>query len=97
MSERNPKILAEFRQRRSRQLTASVAAILVILFAAMRGDRGLGVLGLPEAVVGGLLAAVILGIVAFSLFNWRCPGCNRYLGKSINPKFCPSCGAHLHD
>jgi rRNA maturation endonuclease Nob1 len=31
----------------------------------------------------------------FSLFNWRCPSCNKYLGKAINAKFCAKCGVQL--
>jgi rubrerythrin len=51
--------------------------------------------GLPTELVVGAAIAVILGFVAFTLWNWRCPACNRYLGKGISPSFCPKCGVPL--
>jgi DNA polymerase II large subunit len=38
---------------------------------------------------------VIISVLAFSFLNWRCPSCNKYLGKAINPKFCSKCGTQL--
>jgi len=31
----------------------------------------------------------------FSLYNWRCPACNKYLGKQRSPKYCSKCGVAL--
>ena len=33
--------------------------------------------------------------VLFSLANWRCPACHRFLGRYGNPRFCSKCGAPL--
>jgi len=30
-------------------------------------------------------------ILYLSWRNWRCPACEKYLGKPINPKRCPHC------
>ena len=38
---------------------------------------------------------IIIGVVIFSFKNWRCPNCNKYLGKSLSPKFCQHCGEEL--
>ena len=35
------------------------------------------------------------GALLFSMWNWRCPACNRYLGREVSPNFCSKCGAHL--
>lgn len=38
---------------------------------------------------------IIIGVVIFSRYNWRCPKCNSYLGKGTNPKHCSNCGEEL--
>lgn len=53
------------------------------------------VLGIPLAVVGPAAVVLILGGLGFSLYNWRCPACNKYLGKAMSPKFCAKCGVEL--
>jgi hypothetical protein len=96
MPERNEAVLEEFRRRRRRQLIATLPALLVMGFLVLRGEgEGLAFAGLPEAVVGGVFAAVFLGVLAFSLYNWRCPACRRYLGRTLNPKYCSRCGVQL--
>jgi hypothetical protein len=42
-------------------------------------------------------AVVVLGTVVFNLFNWCCPACGRYLGRTFNPAFCARCGIALRD
>ena len=48
-----------------------------------------------EVVAAGSFV-VILGVVLFSLKNWRCPACNAYLGKGMAPSFCSKCGIPLN-
>ncbi len=44
------------------------------------------VLILPLAALAGV----------FYIFKiWRCPSCDKYLGKNINPTFCNKCGVKL--
>jgi len=38
---------------------------------------------------------LVAAAVIFSFANWRCPACNGYLGRGINPKFCSKCGTEL--
>jgi hypothetical protein len=69
------------------------AAVLAVIFAA---DKQAGtVLGFPLIVVGPLFLVLIIGALVFSLKNWRCPACDRYLGKVWNPRHCHSCGVAL--
>lgn len=42
-----------------------------------------------------LICAVTLGGLAASIVNWRCPACNKYLGRSMDPSVCRKCGAKL--
>jgi hypothetical protein len=87
---------AEFARRRKRQLLVSIPLAAAVLLFGLFGRRAEAPLfGLPPAVLGGAVFAVVLAAIAFSLWNWRCPACNRYLGKGIGPAFCPKCGVPL--
>jgi hypothetical protein len=88
--------LEEFRRRRTKQLLITGVAIPVI-FALfwLREHPSQGLAGLSAQSAAIVLFAVMLGLVVFSLGNWRCPACSGYLGKGINPKFCARCGAQL--
>ncbi|HET6373844.1 MAG TPA: hypothetical protein VFG76_11075 [Candidatus Polarisedimenticolia bacterium] len=47
------------------------------------------------SVVVPIAFAIILAGLGFSLYNWRCPACNKYLGRGLGPRFCPKCGVEL--
>ena len=86
----------QFATRRTRQIVCVVvilAVILPLMMAEERADQGL--LGMSVAVLGPLVLGVVVAGVIFSFRNWRCPACNRYLGKGANPVFCPRCGVEL--
>jgi len=96
--ERDPLVFAEFKRRRTRQwnMVAPFVAALIVLF--MLEDAGpSGVFGIPTAVAGSLCGAVVIAGFIFSLTNWRCPACKRYLGKAISPRFCQKCGTQLQE
>ncbi len=42
-----------------------------------------------------LVAAAMAAILVFTFQNWRCPACQKYLGKGGFPRFCPHCGVAL--
>lgn len=86
----------QFMARRRRQLILAAPVILVALsltFASEIGDAG--VFGISEDAWLPFALVFVFGALLFSLKNWRCPACNRYLGKAINPRFCGKCGAPL--
>lgn len=91
------EIKTEFATRRRRQILTAVPSLAVLVALALQGDSGATLLGLGPDVWPFVAAAVIVGAVAFSLVNWRCPACHKYLGKSINPAFCSKCGVPLRD
>jgi hypothetical protein len=87
----------EFAARRKRQLILVVPVAVVLIGFGVLADEpsGVDVLGLPSAVVVTALGLLVVGAVVFSFMNWRCPACNTYLGKGMNPHFCPKCGVAL--
>jgi hypothetical protein len=91
---------AEFRQqfsiRRKRQIILAIPLVALMVGFAVLTDEGSGTIaGLPPSVAGPGLIVLVAGAVVFSLKNWRCPACDRYLGKGMSPRFCPKCGVAL--
>jgi ribosomal protein S27AE len=88
---------AEFASRRKRQLFVSIPLLVLMLgFMIVLDDKSKApAFGLSPSVVVGVFALLMGGGLVFSLLNWRCPACGRYLGKHINPSFCHRCGVPL--
>jgi hypothetical protein len=72
---------SKFRRRRTWRFAGVAAFILVMFLIETRG----------------ILAALIvmLVVLVFLLYSWRCPACRTYLGRGMNPKVCPMCGVAL--
>ena len=94
--ERDPRVIEEFRRRRTKQLWVTIPAVLVIMALIWSMEsRGGAPVGLPQSAALSIKIAVLFGLIIFSFGNWRCPACNAYLGKSLGPRFCQKCGAQL--
>jgi hypothetical protein len=88
----------EFARRRTRQWILVIPMVIALIAMRVAGDSGEPTFyGLPTPVVIAIGFALIIGAIAFSLYNWRCPACSKYLGRGINPKFCAKCGFQLKD
>ncbi len=89
-------IKTEFAARRRNQILVSIPLIAMIVLLVVSGENpDQAVLGMPVTVWGPVFTVFLVGGIGFSLYNWRCPACKKYLGKSINPRFCSTCGATL--
>jgi len=95
LTRSNAEIIDEFKKRRTRQIMAVGPIILAFIALLSVEGNPTGIFGLPQNIVLSITFAVIISVLIFSLFNWRCPSCNKYLGKAINPKFCAKCGVQL--
>ena len=86
-----------FRQRRKRQFILAVPLIAVMFLGFWLPENPdiLSGAGLNPSIFAGVFLALVIGAIAFSFRNWRCPACDCYLGKTINPKFCHRCGVPL--
>lgn len=87
----------QFAERRRRQIILAVPLVaLAVGFALLTDEKGSGTpFGVPMTVAGPAFVVLVLGALGFSLWNWRCPACNRYLGKGASPRFCAKCGVPL--
>jgi hypothetical protein len=94
----NPQVMAEYANRRKKQLMVSIPLVLVIFGFVFGENAEAGtILGFPAQYAGPVFFVIVVGALIFSFFNWKCPGCNKYLGKAFNPKYCHHCGTVLHD
>src|SRR5262245_49400007 len=91
---------AEFKRvfaiRRRRQMILAVPFFFVFLaMIFFRGSERGEMFGLPATVIGPGFLVIVVGALIFSIRNWRCPACDKYLGRGMNPKFCVRCGVAL--
>jgi hypothetical protein len=83
------RVREEFATRRKRQLIVTIPIVLLLIGSVLLGERTENT-AYPLVLIG-----VVLVTLVFSFRNWRCPACDGYLGRGINPKFCSKCGAQL--
>ena len=81
------------RGRRRLVVATFLALVLVVFILRLRGVDE--VLGVPSGRWGLYVLGYGVLTVLFSFVNWRCPACNRALGRYGNPRFCFRCGAPL--
>ena len=79
---------AEFRRRRRNQILIylpMIAGAIVVRFggpwSAQDSER--------------IWAVAVIASIVLTIRNWRCPACERYLGRRFSLEFCPRCGAPL--
>lgn len=94
---KNGDVIRRFRHRRSRQL-AAIAAVIVLLVSILWKMNHPGVLTgeISRTVALFLEGALIAAFLFYSAYNWRCPSCGRYLGGDISPSRCRACGIRFH-
>ena len=87
-------VMEEFSRRRIRQYAVTIPIFVAYMawFLTTKSDRSSS--GWSAPVVIGIVV-VAIGMLVFSLWNWRCPACGGYLGRSIAPRYCQGCGAQL--
>ncbi len=95
-SEQETEFKSQFAARRKRQIILAVPLFAAIIAVALVSDSDRQeFLGISSAAWGVVFLVFVAGALIFSFRNWRCPACDRYLGKQMNPKFCSKCGVVL--
>lgn len=84
----------EFARRKKLQFAVAVPFILVLFGSILFRDLAEAIADSGAAAPIAFGAAVV-GMLVFSLRNWRCPACDRYLGRSTSMRHCPKCGVTL--
>jgi len=94
--DRKAAVRSEFSRRRRNQLILLVP-VFAAMFIAIASDERQAVYGIPVATLLPTAIVLVVVAIAFSLYNWRCPACARYLGRSLNPRYCIRCGVQLRE
>ncbi len=90
------EIKAAFKKRQFNQIIVAVIVIpIVIVLFIFEKNPDMIILGLNNDQIGMGGIGIVGAAVIYSFINWRCPNCNKYLGKQISPKNCSRCGASL--
>jgi hypothetical protein len=86
----------EFARRKRRQWRVAAVVVIAALAMFLALDRfGRVNTGAPPTALLVLFFVVVIGTMIFSIRNWRCPACDRYLGRNTRINFCPKCGVPL--
>ncbi|MFA6547321.1 MAG: hypothetical protein WCT11_00035 [Candidatus Magasanikbacteria bacterium] len=91
-------VIEKFKVIKKKQFyTITPMVLVVILLVVLLENPKFALFGLSRTVLYVVaFGGIFLGLI-FSLKNWRCPACNGYLRKNVNPKFCPKCGIKLQE
>jgi len=89
-------IQREFSRRRRNQLVLAGALSPVVIALVLYKKQMAGtIFGLSGQVALPPILVLIVGALIYSHLNWRCPACSKYLGRGINPRYCPHCSVGL--
>lgn len=69
--------------------------VLILVFMTESKTTGLVLWSIPVAVFLPIFIVAFLFVLIFSLINWKCPACRKYLGRSFYPNYCSKCGVAL--
>ena len=89
------EMMQQFGVRQNRQSLAISVTLLLLLALTVVYKRGDLFGEFSKMSIVSAQIVTIAAFVAFSFFNWRCPACKKYLGRSYGMKNCPSCGVKL--
>ncbi len=93
--DRNVTLKRQFALIRRRQLGMALPLLLLVLLLIVLGGRHANVIpGLQGHNLSYALAVLVAGGWTFTLWNWRCPACHRFLGLHAR-RSCRHCGARL--
>lgn len=81
--------------RRKQMVVSGLLIIVMIPYVTANESTGMVLGTYPIAMVVPVFFVVVIGALVFSFRNWRCPACNKYLGRSLNPHYCWKCGIAL--
>ena len=90
------RFFREFALRKKRQIAISIPIWLVMIFTFAAADvEDAYLFGVAWFVWVPVVAVLLIVLVVFSIRNWRCPRCAKYMGKAFNPRYCQHCGGQL--
>ena len=90
------EVFLKYASIRKRQIVVTLPVWIFTMAAFMFQDSESGyLLGVTPFVWGPAVVVVFGAFVYWTVKNWRCPSCVKYLGRGMNPRHCPNCGQQL--
>jgi hypothetical protein len=89
------RIKQEFKARQSRQIIAMAIALFLVLLSAVVYKRPDLFGAFSKSTLFGMQAITIAAFIVYTVFNWRCPSCNKGLGNDLFRLRCRKCGTRL--
>lgn len=89
------EVCSKFKKRKKLQYMLVIPFAIWILPLIITRRWGTIPFWLSEDIVMPISVVILIVGLILSWINWRCPYCNKYLGKQINPAFCQKCGVKL--
>ncbi len=88
------EVYEAFRKKKIRQYSITLLIIPLILLKIF--DQEIMKIGwINEIMISAIAVLIVSILIIFSLINWRCPKCEKYLGKETSIKYCKKCGIQL--
>jgi hypothetical protein len=80
--------------RRTRRLLVGIPALIALfVMITLQRDDVMIYFGIPHVAWRVAIAVVLVGLILFNLWNWRCPACDSLLRiRSFYPEHCDHCG-----
>ncbi len=85
---------SRFRQKRQYEVALLVPLGGAVVMLAI-GERHAEALSLQPLMMALGTAGLVLAAAGFHWLNWRCPACEKFLGRDLNPSHCPGCEVAL--
>lgn len=93
--KKDQQIFEEFRVKKNRQYLAIAITLLLLVLCILVYKRS-DIFGqVSKNTIFSAQIIIIALFIVFSIINWRCPHCNRYLGHDIGRRRCNKCGKKL--
>jgi hypothetical protein len=83
------RIRCEFARRQSTQRRIQILGIAMGLVALLAGTT----CGATRKLLMWACIPTLVGLLGWTVKNWKCPRCGRLLGKKIDIRRCPYCKA----
>ena len=88
-------VMESFKLRQSRQFLAIALTLLLLILLTLIYKRPDLFGEFSKTVIFGAQIIFIAAFAGYSVLNWRCPSCNKYLGSNIYRRICKKCGARF--
>jgi hypothetical protein len=91
-------IYEQFKARRTRQIILAILILPILaglIYLEIGGHEE--ILGIDADSWSIWSFGIIVLALGYSMYNWRCPSCKKYMGRNINPKNCPRCKISLEE